>query len=509
MGQRWKLAWSSPAEKIIELRDQYPEGSVPRTRYTQMLEKVSGWCQILEVFTDWELEINSENSLRFYSIAKELFQDWDTSDRIWWPDVATIDESEKNISCMMYDFFYKTLKLALNETEAAEQNFNQQSERFSAEITAHIDAHTDGLAVEEMISRDEIGVDHYAYAFRDRNINPTSIIYYVHGGKGLTIHDPAMFKFTSEFFRENIMSPWYYMMDYVQAGVDNRTLAVIPFLKSLVQAGHLVVCLNYPGSHNHGRNLGDSAYLHDPRIWEDGCTKSGYKPDNTTPLAEIVKNQIEYFTPRIKDQYEFDASVPVAYLGHSLGGAMGGRLISKHTDFVNQYFSSVIIVCPAMAHDQYYDGYDRDAMNVEWSQDLGSANASLTTPVLIITGGVKDKATPSERCGGLMYRALTHRGIYPALTHEGARTNMITYHEIDSAGHAPHNMFDTLPSVDKALVAKFMNENPGVDVWDMNEAGIPEDVKVHIQTIKANMPIAIKNYNEFFGLVLKAANPTT
>ncbi len=500
--QRSGLVWSSPAEKIIELRDKYSKGSDQYTRYTQMLEKVSGWCQILGVLTDSELKITSENSPRLHSMAKELFKDWDTSDRIWWPDVATIDESEKTICGMMYNFFYNVLNIALKKTEAAEGNFNQQSERFSAEITAHIDAHTDGLAVEEMISHDEIGVDHYAYAFSDPQIKPTSIIYYVHGGMGLTIHDPAMFKFTPEFLRENVDSASYHMMDYTQAGVNNRTLTVIPFLKSLVQAGHLVVCLNYPGSLNHGKNWNDVVYAQDARLkhnltrTEEGYTESGFQQDMTIPLAKIIQYQITDLNQKVKDQWSFPESVPTTYIGHSMGGAIGCRLIATYTDFVNQYFSSVILACPAMAHAAYGDEFDEDTVNLRWSQDLGSANASLRTPVLIITGGEKDKATPAERSGSLAYRALTD---------DGVRTNMITYHQITNAGHTPHNMFDTLPSIRKDLVTKFMIENPDVDVFAMHEAGIPENVKVHIRAIKENMQIAIDNYNEFLGLVLRAA----
>lgn len=200
----------------------------------------------------------------------------------------------------------------LNMYGSAENN-SIDFENLSKQKAELVDECVGDLSVDEIKTTDGDGIDHYAYAFYASLEKLERIIYYVHGGPGLTLNNPNSLKFSADFMRNNSEIRHFMYGAYES---DNITLRSLPFIRSLVQENCLVVCLNYPGSLIHGEDWNDIEYNAHKRItYKNKYGFSVYKCEFEETLAILVKEQILHITPRMRMNYKLSVKIPVTYWG--------------------------------------------------------------------------------------------------------------------------------------------------------------------------------------------------
>lgn len=353
----------------------------------------------------------------------------------------------------------------LNMCGSAENN-SMDFENLSKQKAELVDECVGDLSVDEMKTTDDDGIDHYAYAFYASLENLERIIYYVHGGPGLTLNNPNSLKFSPDFIRNNSN------IRHFQLGVcysANITLRSLPFIKNLVQENCLVVCLNYPGSLTHGENWNDLEYSNDER-----ASVAEFESE----LAKIIKDQIVALTTRIKDKYKV-SGVPATYWGHSLGGTIGQHLIINHSKFLEDHMSLVILASPGVKYG-IFESFPKpeDLKNLykkhlydEYLEKL--ENSKCAVPITIISCE-NDTTVPSSIHAIPMFNALSKNN------------SKVYYSQIEKAGHSPHNMLDLLADL-------------FIDTKDLSEV---------MEEIKANEADAIEISDDYLRLVLEASRRT-
>lgn len=368
----------------------------------------------------------------------------------------------------------------------------------SADISLLMDSFLGGMRVEQMTSLDNTGVNHYAHVFlpADSSKKPKRIFYYVRGGVNLNISDPNSYRFSPDFL-ENSALTYHEILGVSHCVAIDRTLSAMPLINELVNSGYLVVCLNYPGSVIHGDNWIDPDYLQDPRIWRgssDIKKVSSYKIDLEASLATIIKDQIIDLTPRIREKYTL-SDVQMEFCGHSVGGGIGAALIANYREFLEEYFSSVVLFCPCILNNGVYPLNENTQS--KWAEDFVEARnariealqqSEITLPVTIIAGELDEVCSPATEA----------RLIHGALK---KRPNVF-YRELVGANHAPHNMVDLIPDFFN-LVPKKESEIVAHITGEVCESS--EEVQRAVEIIYQNETRALQVFQECIDLIRTAS----
>lgn len=368
----------------------------------------------------------------------------------------------------------------------------------SADISLLMDSFLGGMRVEQMTSLDNTGVNHYAHVFlpADSSKKPKRIFYYVRGGVRLNISDPNSYRFSPDFL-ENSVLKYHEILGVSHYVAIDRTLSAMPLINELVNSGYLVVCLNYPGAAIHGDNWNDPDYLEDPRIWRgssDLTKVSSYKIDLEASLATIIKDQIIDLTPRIREKYTL-SDVQMEFCGHSVGGGIGAALIANYREFLEEYFSSMVLFCPCILNNGVYPLNENTQS--KWAEDFVEARnariealqqSEITLPVTIIAGELDQLCSPATEA----------RLIHGALK---KRPNVF-YRELVGANHAPHNMVDLIPDFFN-LVPKKESEIVAHITGEVCESS--EEVQRAVEIIYQNETRALQVFQECIDLIRTAS----
>lgn len=263
--------------------------------------------------------------------------------------------------------------------EAMEYFQDPENKEKSLEEIAHKTAHWMKEALGGDISWEEIklGNSQYpAYRFYLKNHKSTSQIVYVHGGPSLsftmpdkaeniqiTLEDMRKFKSFKDSSWSKVPSVYLGLRpgDALGAGTNslgfNIAFTALPMIGNLVQKGHEVIVLNYPGNF----------------LKEYGVDLDFRKVKSQDQIADIEK-QVEDLAQRYPNSHR-------TYWGHSYGGELGSALLLQDSKIL-KYFKNFISVSAS-------------SQKIESLKELEKGFPSHKPRVLIV-GFKDDKTTPLD-----------------------------------------------------------------------------------------------------------------